>query len=352
MRLSRRRLPQCLALSVVALTTSPPGHTSLVAALRRTPAAQDVFVHFPGANNDERPLLLYSGRRDGKCRKFEMHVGKDMPDLTLENTSYDSACPVEVDVFAPGFGAFGRSLTDSNVADKAWLDGGLSSGKMEIPLPSHAPVPVTIWIVASAAERGKAVSLFDRQMSIAEPILKEMGAGLLVTYPGGLQDLVLSAKPDCKDGDGMSADAARYTAHTLNVYYVKNYLNAAYGSYAITCWLEGHPEIIFVSWGNQNTPDIALAHEFGHALGLTHPNSIGGHTYDVSGFNDYNLMRTGAASITNISVGQMYHMNFSADTWFNGGLSSTPRAVIHKCQDTWNTGPCAKLKLFKSKWPP
>jgi hypothetical protein len=336
-----------------AVVACPPSGTPLPP----TPPTATVTVAFPNATPTDRPLLLYSGQRDGACREYEPHVGTTSPSITLASVQYDSGCQVEIDVFAPAWGAFGRRLTISNPADSTWWANARATRHLTIELPTVTPIPTTLWIVsADATGHAQALALLERQLSAAAPVLEELGAGVTLGHPTPIDLDAAAVPPDCAKADVISTTPAIYNAATLNVYYVENYLNQPYSSYAKNCWMEGHPEIIFVSWGNENNPDPVLAHEVGHALGLFHPEktnglSVGGHTNNLSSFDDDNLMYTGAPAVVNVSIGQSYALNFSQASWFNRTGSTVSRPVVQACQDSWGAGPCPDLTMFVAGWP-
>jgi hypothetical protein len=306
-------------------------------------------VKFPGLADGDRPLLLFSGTREGACVQFEPHIGT--PALLLANVSWVPSCPVEIDALAPGHGSYGRIADPLAPGGSAWFTTALSAGTLSITLGPVAPIPVAIWIVAARGDRVTAEALRDRQLSSAGPILEDFGPGFVLESASAFLN-VGDVNPDCASADEISANPAVHDPKSINVYYVENYKNRPYSSYARNCWMEGQPGIIFVSWANENTPDVALAHEIGHALGLDSPPSpVGGHTNNVAGFDEFNLMYSGAPTVTNVSVGQSYATNFAAASWLNRPAAAAPSPVVRTCQDSWLDGPCPTLKLFVPSWP-
>ena len=253
---------------------------------------------------------------------------------------------------------FGRRVDPLVPADVEWIVAAIESGSLSIPLPAFTAVPVTFWLIAVDTDVAKAEAVRDRQLFSAFSILEEMGTGLTLDTISITQPVTAMPDPDCAKAGDIAVDATIYAPDRINVYYVAYYRNQVGASYAIDCWLKDHPEIVFVSWKNPNTPDVALAHEMGHAMGLVHPKLApawpqigGGHTNNAPGFGSFNLMESGAASVTNISVGQLYAMNFGLSSWLNRSGSTMTRPVVHDCQDAWGIGDCPKLTLFEAGWP-
>jgi hypothetical protein len=157
--------------------------------------------------------------------------------------------------------------------------------------------------------------------------------------------------PNCNSAGVIATNPAIYNASRINVYFVKDYANLQDLTPAYNCWQKAHPEIVFISWNNTHVVDPTLVHELGHALGLVHPNSLGGHTYLVAGFDAFNLMATNT-DVTNTSIGQLYALNFSSSSWINRTGSPLLKPVVRTCQDSWGAGVCPALTLFQVGWPP
>ncbi|HEY5547107.1 MAG TPA: hypothetical protein VIK50_13730 [Gemmatimonadaceae bacterium] len=322
---------------------------ALSCPLGTPPTIADIVVEFPGTTAANPPLLLYSGREGANCPEFEPHVAN--PTVTLDDVSFDITCPVEMDAFAPGLGAFARSLDPTVPGDVEWLETAIESGSLAISLPELTSVPLRLWIVASTAtDIATAKGMRDRLLDKAYPILETMGTGLtLDTASSPLIPSVID--PNCDKAGIISTNPLIYDATRINVYFVRNYRNLPDLTPAQNCWLKTHPEIVFISWGNSNVVDPTLAHELGHALGLVHPNADGGHTYLVPGFDAFNLMATNT-DVTNASIGQLYALNFSSGSWLNRTGSLFVKPVVRDCQDSWGTGVCPALTSFEPGWPP
>jgi hypothetical protein len=312
----------------------------------------NIVVDFPGAT--ATPLLLYSGREGAACVSFTPNVGN--PTVTLDDVSYDSSCQVEMDAFAPGMGAFARDIDPLEPGDSDWLVEAIEAGTLSIGMPGLTTIPLKLWLVADAADVPTVESVRDRLLDKAYPIYATMGTGM--TFDTASSTLSPSIVPRrCEAADAISTNPAIYDASKINVYFVAHYGNTEGLTPANNCWIKLHPEIVFISWANENLTDPSLAHELGHALGLFHPKGtngqVGGHTYLYEGpeFSPYNLMASNV-DVTEVTIGQLYALNFSSDSWINRAGSPLLKPVVRTCQDSWGTGTCPALTLTQPGWPP
>jgi hypothetical protein len=316
----------------------------------------DLVVTFSGTIPSDRPLLLYSGKRDGACRSFETHVGTASPTITLTQVSWDPACPAEITVFTKGYASTIKNVTPGS-ADESWWLGKLGAGSVDLPMQPLITVPVTIWLVApTLTGQDSARDMYNEQASHTT-VFETLGAG--ITFNFTVKPLAGAFPAECNAANvaTISSNPAIYDAGSLNVYYMEVYGGSvtAYGQH---CWEVDHNEIIMIAYANENVADVTLAHEFGHSLGMIHPkgvgNAIGGHTEDPSsGFAQGNLMFEWPEpdKIDHIGIGQLYAMNYSKDSWLNGLFSGMARPVIRDCQDSWSVGVCPKLSLEHTGWP-
>ena len=324
----------------LACTKAPPPSPS--------PSA-NVVVDFPGTAAANRPLLLYSGRRGPDCDSFQASVAN--PTVTLTDVSFDPSCQVEIDAFAPGLGAWAQKIDPLVAGSETWFLNAIATGTLSITLPDLTAVPLRIWLVATPSEMTLAKGVRDDLLDKAYPILETMGTGLtLDTLSSDLNPAIVPKL--CDDAPAMAGDATIYDSNRINVYFLANYGGVFDLTPAWNCWQEDHPEIVFISFENTHVPPPTLAHEVAHSLGLVHPNALGGHTnFEPGLFTPYNLMATNI-DVLNISIGQLYALNFSSDSWLNRTGSTMTRPVVRTCQDIWGAGVCAALTLFKSGWPP
>jgi len=308
----------------------------------------DIVVAFPGTPIADPALLLYSGKEGNSCVEYEGAIAD--PTVTLHNVSIDAGCEVEFDAFAPARGAYAVGVDFSNPASDDFLEAAMVAGSMDIALPSLTSLPLQIWLVGLTSQVTAMEEVRDRMLNKAFPVLSVLGTGFtLDTASAVLNPSLLT--PHCNSADVISMNPAIYDASKLNVYFVAHYGNIQGLTPANNCWMKAHPEILFLSWQNANLTDPTLAHELGHALGLIHPKSLGGHTYAISGFDAYNLMATNT-DVTSATVGQLYAMNFSSDSWINRSGSPLAKPVVRTCQDTWGAGECPALTLVQLGWPP
>jgi hypothetical protein len=309
----------------------------------------DVTVTLTGLMAGSPALLLYSGREGTECVEYKPYVVSNS--VVLDDVSYDEDCPVEITAFAPEIGAYGNNVDPSVPGDETWLTDAIATGALTIVMPGQTSLPLKIWLVADAGDIGGVEDLRDRLLDKAFPVLATYAAG--VTLDTASSILNPSGIPDrCSDAGTIAGNPAIYDGSKLNVYFIKHYSGVVNGSDGYNCWMESHPEIMFVSWNNDDVTDPTLVHELGHALGLMHPRiPLGGHTYGISGFGASNLMATNS-DVTEITVGQLYAMNFGGDSWMNRTGSPFRKAIVKFCQDVWGEGECPSLKVKQAGWPP
>jgi hypothetical protein len=308
----------------------------------------NVLVSFPGTSAADAPLLLFSGRTGSDCDSFVAHIAN--PTVLLEDVSSDTECPVELDAFTPELGAWARAINPTVPGDGAWLQSAIASGALAISPQAPVSVPIQIWLIANSGSVHTAELMRDRLLDKAYPVLATMGTGLTLDTSSAIRSPA-SLTANCASAGSISTNPTIYDASRINVYFVNYYGNNPGLTPARNCWIQGHPEIVFISWGNPNVTDPTLVHELGHALGLIHPISDGGHTNFVPGFGAFNLMATNT-DVADITIGQMYAMSFSADSWLNRTGSPLMSPVVRTCSDTWEATPCPSLKMLKAGWPP
>lgn len=306
------------------------------------PPSADIVVTVDGAAGAS-VVLLYSGMREGSCARFEPYTGPGP--FTILDAAFAVDCPVEIDVFAPGRSAVAMG---SGSGVPPWFTAALITGTLGITLQPPTKLPVTLWLVAAGADVARAEALRDRIVERAYSVLDAVGTGFTldtVSYAGELD----TSLTKCGQGDAISTSPTTYDASRINIYLVKTFGNTT-SNKAETCYRDEHREIVFVSWDNENVTAPVLAHELGHVLGLIRP-PPGSHTYLVPGFGVANYMAQ-YPEILEASIGQLYVMNFSDESWVNQSGNPLLRPVVRTCQDSWSgPGDCPRLDLYAAGWP-
>jgi hypothetical protein len=226
---------------------------------------------------------------------------------------------------------------------------------LELPVALHIMVfdpGMTAAQLAAERTTVRATALID--LGIANDRLAEARAGIrLELAPANIQVGATMAEfsiADCVDADNPAKDLD--VDGMLNVYYVDLVgTTSAFGSLrGTTCpWQEGRPEVIYVN-RNDWVPST-LAHEVGHALGLTVPRD--GHTEVMKEFDLTNLMmccNVGQDRLarTRLTVGQVFRMNADSGSWLNwaspGGTPIRPGPrVACQCGRDDPAGLCPRL---------
>ena len=314
------------------------------------PTVSDITVDFPGASTSTKPLLLYSGKEQSSCVEYAARVAD--PTVILDDVSYDPACPVEIDAFAPGFGAFARNVDPGTSGSETWLTNAITSGTLSVVLPPLTPVPVRLWLVGASSKMGAIKLVRKTQLDKAYPILNVFGTGLTLDTSSVELNSLGTLVPSCSSAVAIAADPTIYQASRINVYFVEGYNNnPSTGSYGYNCFAQGHPEILFVSWGRAFLPPPTLVHELGHAMGLQLPTGTNGHTLGEADFSSWNLMAS-SSDVKEITIGQLYVINFAKLSWLNRAGSPFMRPVTRTCQDSWYGDECPQLVMVQAGWPP
>src|SRR5688572_7422088 len=234
--MSRARLLTWSAIAIVGASL----------ACEEPPPVATITVNFPGTTSTDPALLLYSGREGSDCRSYKPNVAS--PTVTLPDVSVDTACAAEIDVFAPGLGAFAIAVNPTVPGSDLWLTTAMTTGTMSITLPAMTPLPLQIWLVAGTpADIATAEAMRDRLLDKAYPILDTYGTGLTLDTATAVLDPANVPKR-CTEADAISTDTGIYDGSRINVYFLQYYGGVPVAS-AQNCFLKGHPEIVFIAWG-------------------------------------------------------------------------------------------------------
>jgi len=137
---------------------------------------------------------------------------------------------------------------------------------------------------------------------------------------------------------GTSQLPDHFTKGAINVYYVPSLGDYVRGLYCP----RADPHIILVS--RENYSETTLAHELGHAFGLSH-------TYDELGewfngnFGNDNLMWSDWVARSTFSLGQAFRINVEELSRLNRDLIRT--GPVRQCECRWGSG--CTVKQFRTK---
>lgn len=336
------RLTTLCTLPLLALAAKGFGAAPLAVLLDEVRVQQD-------AGSDGAVILLHGPSESSDCEEGELRTGAGVVEVGNLLPS-DSECVSEVAVF---------SLDDRMMLD---ISPGWTSEPDEqrsISLGTPLQIKVNVWIVSDDARSEGWAS--DDILTATTMFNQANRVG--VTF----QEASVRRIPETGDqraqtiGDGCeSAPAVRdaggtlYRSSQLNVYYIPVIDNSE--TRGIFCsGVEGIPNVIYISTNESSA--TTLAHEFGHALAVSH---TGGEGWAMNGFGAKNLMWdsetwTESGNRDHFSLGQAYRMNVLPKSWVNragsggSGLSLRGNAPKKDCkQDLQEDWPCPRLAL---DWP-
>ena len=255
------------------------------------------------AANDQAVVLL-DGRR-ASCVNDEVRRGNDL--IPLGNVLSNQNCRSEVSVFSDDDAM--RFVT--NVT--AWTD---SSGDL-LPIdqtPNRLLAPVTVWLARANAQAIAQADIANANLLYNS---NNVGIGFAATLNdvSGNQNAVntINGSIGCANLGALQGSAF-FTAGRLNVYYV----NSAFTG--VNCNANRNIQLVGTTANNQT-----LAHEFGHSMSL-------GHTNNMAGFPQTNVMMGGGANRTHFSEGQGFRLNVHCSSTVNAnGVRTGP---VRNCGDT------------------
>lgn len=304
------------------------------------------------------PVTLFDGYLSSSCRndlRFQtnpVHAG--MVYIT-------SGCRSELVIFSRERGTYGLGSPRWELRG-ATISLGFFGWLMRVPVPSSVSLPVAMYVVSAADVTTKttALGVAAAQAEDAKIALETLGSGFTLSATTQWIDAAGTTAGTigdrCSQAPTIAASAPSlgiYDPDRLNVYLVKLYESSEFSAVGYDCANFGHPEIIFIAWAFPGLGPDQLAHELGHALGLRWPNNGHSDTYGAP-FNNANMMWPPGGYALNLSLGQIYRMNFDSQSWVNRPAVSASRPLLRTCQDVVGGSlPCPALNLFPpAGWVP
>jgi hypothetical protein len=226
------------------------------------------------------------------CRNDE--ILRTTGERTLGNVLAAEGCGSEISVFAA------RNAMSFNTPVTAWTNA--IGDTYTVTMQPIINVPVSVWIANGAAGVQARLDFANADLLYEQ---NKVGVQFVPTY----HDVSTSREAVETIGTarciGVRAIRASswYTANTLNFYYV----NGAFtGNNCGGEEPDSDPNITYVG----TTANVAtVAHEIGHAFGLT-PAWAGGHVNEEVGFGNNNIMWGGGPPTRHhFSLGQAFRMN-------------------------------------------
>ena len=146
------------------------------------------------------------------------------------------------------------------------------------------------------------------------------------------------------DCPGTGLHPSHFTGGIINVYYVP-----ALAPYVRGIYCSGSdPNVILISEGDYS--ETTLAHELGHAFGLTHTydalGDVGGEWFTPGAFTSDNLMWSDYVVRTSFSLGQAFRINMEQISMLN--LDQIRKGPTRQCECHWALGSC-NLATFRIK---
>ena len=277
-------------------------------------------IRLTSNTSSDSAVILADYRRSTGCRNDVIH--RTSTTRTIGNALTNGACNSEVSVFSDDNAmSFQTGVT-------TWTNA--AGDTHTVNLQPMLTAPVTVWIAMAGA-----LPRAQNDMANANLLYNTNNVG--VRFNATFNDVsgnpaaVTAIGTGCANAGGL-AGTAFHTANTINLYYVDGAFTG------VNCAANRNVNYIGTTANLGSAP-----HEIGHAYGLR-PSGSGGHTNDLPGFGNNNIMWGGGPGTRNhFSVGQAFRINVSDISRLN--LNGTRTGGTRTCAPNSVSNLCPELAL-------
>ena len=294
----------------------------LIPCDRPTPQVEDQ-IRVTNNTAGDSTVILADYRKSTGCQNDQIHRATST--RAIGNALTNGACNSEVSVFSDD----NAMSLQTNVTTWTNASGDLHTASLQPILTA----PVTVWIALAGA-----LPRAQNDMANANMLYNTNNVG--VRFNATFNDVSGNANAvntiggtagDCNTA-GALAGTAFHTANRINLYYV----NGAFTG--VNCGVNRNVNFIGTTANLGSTP-----HEIGHAYGLI-PSGSGGHTNNLPGFGNNNIMWGGGpAGRNHFSVGQAFRINVSNNSRLN--LNGTRTGTTRACAPDTVSNLCPALAI-------
>ena len=290
-------------------------------------------VNLRNNRGNDSSVVLLDGRRGGECQDDQLlRASASAPVGDVEQATSD--CNSEIEVFSAG------DAMAMHAPENTWKDG--CGDTVNVDLRPPLQVPVSVWLV-----RRKAAPEAAAAMAHAREVYHRNKTGIaFTTRVVDISNRIQATRATtggCKSVNSLR-QSAFYEPKHINVYYVDKPWPVSAFYTGQNC--KNHREVIFIG----PAANVAtLAHEFGHAFSLFGGKKEMGHTEDVEGFDDDNVMAGGGSpSRSHLSLGQAFRFNVDPRSWLN--VKSLRSGPTHPCPARQPAEPDSRCPRLQLDW--
>jgi hypothetical protein len=288
-------------------------------------------VNLLSNRGNDSSVVLLDGRRGGECQDDQLLRASASAQVG-DVQAAASGCNSEIEVFSAG------NAMAMHAPENTWKDG--CGDTVDVHLKPPLQVPVSVWLVRRKAAPEAAAAIVH-----AREVYDRNKTGIaFTTRVVDISNRIQANRATTGGCTGVDSlrRSAFYEPKHINVYYVDKPWPVSAFYTGQNC--KDERGVIFIG----PAANVAtLAHEFGHAFSLFGGKKERGHTEDVDGFDDDNVMAGGGPPTRrHLSLGQAYRFNVDPRSWLNvNGLRPGP---THPCPAKQPAEPdprCPRLQL-------